>query len=129
MTVVRDRITDMISVPATVQIIQEVQLTEISTRIINTMRQLPTLQSGQLTEVKNYIMRYYLSVPEDGRGQEVFRPKHYQIDAGEEVEVDKATYDEHHDRDCFEARTDSETSEQSSKTGEESDGSEESEEE
>lgn len=74
-------------------------------------------------------MRYFISVPEDGRGQEIFRPNHYKIDAGEEVEVDKSTYDQHYKRDCFEARTESETSEESSKPEEESDDSEESEEE
>lgn len=55
-------------------------------------------------------MKYFLKVPEDGRGQEIFRPKHYKIDAGEEVEVDKTTYDAHNDRNCFETRTESESS-------------------
>ena len=70
-------------------------------------------------------MKYYLSVPEDGRGQEIFRPKHYKIEAGEEVEVDKSTYDEHHDRDCFEARTEtgSDASVKEEKSEEEADTS------
>lgn len=68
-------------------------------------------------------MKYYLSVPEDGRGQEIFRPSKYRIEAGEKQEVDKTTYDEHHDRDVFEASTENEAKsakqEESASEGEE----------
>lgn len=52
-------------------------------------------------------MKYFLKVPEDEQGQHIYRPEEYQIESGEEVEVDKATYDAHHDRDVFESSTDS----------------------
>lgn len=63
-------------------------------------------------------MKYFLKVKEGGSGQEIFRPEHHKIEAGEEVEVSKSTYDAHHDRDVFESRT--ETEEKSSKDSEES---------
>jgi ribosome maturation factor RimP len=58
-------------------------------------------------------MKYYLEVPEDTPGQEIFRPEHYKIESGERVEVDKNTYDSHHDRDVFVSDTENEKAEDS----------------
>lgn len=71
-------------------------------------------------------MKYFLKVPEDGRGQEIFRPSKYRIEPGEEVEVDKSTYDAHQGRDCFESRTESESSNKAEKSDKSSDSEDES---
>lgn len=63
-------------------------------------------------------MKYFLKTKEDQPGQEIFRPEHYRIPSGEEVEIDKPTYDAHNDRDVFESRTESGTKSES--TSEES---------
>ena len=63
-------------------------------------------------------MKYYLKVEEGSPGQEIFRPEHHKIEEGEEVEVSKSTYDAHHDRDVFEARTESESKSKKNKSSE-----------
>lgn len=64
-------------------------------------------------------MKYFLGVSEDDPGQEIFRPNHYKIGSGEEVEVDKTTYDAHNDRDVFDSRTEQEKSSTDSEESEE----------